>query len=114
MARGSGNQMKDGAIKHELKTLYPFIRRYRFRYLAGLFFLILVDAAQMIIPQLTKRAIDLVSSGDFLLRQVVLLCATMAGVMLVIASGRFLWRYFLHGASRRIAAELRQKLYSHL
>ncbi|MDR3325691.1 MAG: ABC transporter ATP-binding protein/permease [Spirochaetaceae bacterium] len=113
MALG-GNRMKDGAVKHELRTLHPYIYRYRFRYLAGLFFLMLVDAAQMIIPQLTKRAIDLVSSGDFLLRQVVVLCAMMVGVMLVIAGGRFLWRYFLHGASRRIEAELRQKLYSHL
>ncbi|MDR3302205.1 MAG: ABC transporter ATP-binding protein/permease [Spirochaetaceae bacterium] len=99
---------------NELRTLYPYIYTYRFRYIAGLFFLIVVDGAQMIIPQFTRKAIDLISSGDFQLPQVIILCTTMVGIMLVIAGGRFLWRYFLHGSSRRIEAGLRQQLFSHL
>jgi ATP-binding cassette subfamily B protein len=38
----------------------------------------------------------------------------MLGVMLLVASGRFLWRYFIHGASRKIETELRDNLFSHL
>jgi len=37
----------------------------------------------------------------------------MVAVAVVISSGRFLWRYFIHGSSRRIEAELREKLFNH-
>jgi ATP-binding cassette subfamily B protein len=38
----------------------------------------------------------------------------MAGAMLLIGAGRFLWRYFIHGSSRRIEKELRGRLFDHL
>jgi ATP-binding cassette subfamily B protein len=38
----------------------------------------------------------------------------MVGVMGVISLGRFLWRYCIHGASRRIETEMRDKLFGHL
>jgi ATP-binding cassette subfamily B protein len=38
----------------------------------------------------------------------------MIAVMAVIAAGRFLWRYFIHGSSQRIETEMREKLFAHL
>jgi ATP-binding cassette subfamily B protein len=38
----------------------------------------------------------------------------MVGVSALISLGRFLWRYFIHGASRRIEAEMRDRLFDHL
>ena len=34
--------------------------------------------------------------------------------MAVISLGRFLWRYFIHGSSRRIETEMREKIFGHL
>jgi ATP-binding cassette subfamily B protein len=41
-------------------------------------------------------------------------CAALLLTMLLVAVGRFFWRFFIHGSSRRIEAELREKLFSHL
>ena len=68
----------------------------------------------MLIPQYVRRAIDIIASGAFRITDIVFVSALMTGTMLIIASGRFLWRYFIHGSSRRIEASLRQTLFSHL
>ncbi|MCL1836934.1 MAG: ABC transporter transmembrane domain-containing protein, partial [Treponema sp.] len=105
---------KISASLGQYKSLLPFFKRYRWRYVLGLVCLITVDAAQIAIPQFIRRAVDLVSSGVFELRQIMYLCLWMVGTMLMISLGRFLWRYFIHGSSRRIETELREKLFSHL
>jgi ATP-binding cassette subfamily B protein len=76
--------------------------------------LLIVDAAQLLIPQLTGAAVNLLSAGTFTLRNILPITLGMVAVMAVISAGRFAWRYFLHGASRRIQAELRQKIFDHL
>jgi ATP-binding cassette subfamily B protein len=68
----------------------------------------------MAIPQFMRRAINLISLGDFRWIQVGLLSLAMIGSMAVICLGRFLWRYFIHGSSRRIEAEMRSRLFEHL
>ncbi|MCL2277299.1 MAG: ABC transporter ATP-binding protein/permease [Treponema sp.] len=98
----------------EFKLLFPYIARYRQRYIIGLLCLIIVDAAQIAIPQFLRAAIDLISGGDFVINQIVALCLWMIGVMTLVSLGRFLWRFFIHGSSRRIEARLREDLFNHL
>lgn len=98
----------------ELRTLLPYMRKYRLYYLAGLLVLIITDAGQLYLPQLIRKAIDAVASGRFEPRDVLLLILQMGGLALIIAGARFAWRYFLHGASRRIEGELRSRLFDHL
>jgi ATP-binding cassette subfamily B protein len=105
----------------EYKTMLPYLARYRGRYALGFLCLLMVDAAQMLIPQFTRQAVDLISaagvaeSGDGkTASRIFLLCAAMSIVMLFISAGRFLWRYFIHGSSRRIETELRERIFDHL
>jgi ATP-binding cassette subfamily B protein len=98
----------------EFKTLAPYLARYRGSYIVGFGCLIIVDGAQVLIPQFMRRAVDLIASGSFTGREISVLCAGMVGVMAFIAGGRFLWRYFIHGSSRRIETELREALFRHL
>jgi ATP-binding cassette subfamily B protein len=98
----------------EYKSLFPYFARYRWRYFWGLLCLVAVDAAQIIIPQFLRRAVDLISSGDFAWSGIISLALWMVGIMGLISLGRFFWRYFIHGSSRRIETELRDKLFSHL
>jgi ATP-binding cassette subfamily B protein len=98
----------------ELRTLLPYLKRHALRYALGLFFLLLTDGGQLYYPQLIRRAIDTISQGGFALSTVSGIAATMAGLSVVIGLGRFGWRFFLHGASRRIEQRLREDLYTHL
>ncbi|MCL2758810.1 MAG: ABC transporter ATP-binding protein/permease [Treponema sp.] len=98
----------------EYKSLFPYLSRYRNRYILGIICLIIVDSAQIAIPQFLRMAIDLISSGVFQWRQIIILSLWMIGIMTVVSAGRFLWRYFINGSSRRIEAELRENLYNHL
>ncbi|MDR1257353.1 MAG: ATP-binding cassette domain-containing protein, partial [Spirochaetaceae bacterium] len=105
---------KEIDILNEFKTLKPFFYRYRFRYIAGFICLFTVDAAQLFIPQFTKNAINLIAEDSFVWTDVLKFCLAMIAAMAVISFGRFLWRLFIHGSSRRIESELRQKLFDHL
>jgi ATP-binding cassette, subfamily B, multidrug efflux pump len=99
---------------NEYRSLFPYFYRFRCHYVFGIFCLIIVDAAQIAIPQFLRAAIDLINSGVFQWNQIIVLSLCMVGVMALVSVGRFLWRYFINGSSRRIEAELREKLFDHL
>jgi ATP-binding cassette subfamily B protein len=98
----------------EYKALIPYVSRFRVQYIFGVICLIIVDGAQIAIPQFIRRMVDLISSGNYQWRQIITLSLYMTGVMALVAGGRFLWRYFISGSSRRIEAQLRENLYGHL
>jgi len=98
----------------EFRTLLPYFRKYRLQYLAGLLFLLLTNSGQLYLPQLVRRAIDAIASGSFEMGTILLIALQMVGIALLIALGRYFWRYFLHGTSRRIELELRDRLFGHL
>jgi ATP-binding cassette subfamily B protein len=104
----------------EYKSILPYLARYRKHYALGFLCLLLVDAAQMLIPQFTRQAIDLISGAGIsgassgTSGRIFMLCVAMSAAMLFISAGRFLWRYFINGSSRRIETELRGRLFDHL
>jgi len=113
MASGNAINTPQSSLK-EFRTLLPYLRRYRLRYASGFFFLLIVDAAQVIIPQFMRQAVDTISAGGFSVGEIILPAAAMVGLMGIIALGRFFWRYFIHGSARRIETELRKNLFDHL
>ena len=96
---------------NELKTLLPYMRKHIAAYIIGIFSLALTSGSQILIPQFLRRAIDEIVGGGFELSTIAILMTQMIAVALAIALGRWGWRYFIHGASRRIEAELRRKLF---
>jgi ATP-binding cassette subfamily B protein len=108
------DESKPKVSLREFKTLLPYLSRYRWRYLWGFICLIMVDAAQIVIPQFIRQAVDLISAGNFSWNRILFLSLWMIGVMAVISLGRFFWRYFIHGSSRRIETEMREQLFDHL
>jgi len=101
-------------VLKEFRTLIPYIRKRIPQYLAGLFFLLITNGGQLYLPQLLRRAIDTIASGSFTLNDMLPIVLLMMGIAVLIAIGRYFWRYFLGGASRRIEAELRERLFVHL
>lgn len=98
----------------EFRTLIPYLKKRIPQYLAGLFFLLITNGGQLYLPQLLRRAIDTIASGSFTLNDMLPIVLLMVGIAVLIALGRYFWRYFLGGASRRIEAELRERLFVHL
>jgi ATP-binding cassette, subfamily B, multidrug efflux pump len=98
-------------VLKEFRTLGPYLKKYALRYAIGFFFLVAVDLTQLIIPQIIKRAVDLVSSGAFALADVGALALLIVAVAALISTGRFIWRRMIFGAARGIEAELRDRLF---
>ncbi|MDR1920157.1 MAG: ABC transporter ATP-binding protein/permease [Candidatus Adiutrix sp.] len=94
-----------------LKLLLPFFRKHRLMVLAGFCALIIADLAQLTIPWLLGRAIDLLTLEGLtkadLLPSVVQILLTA----LVVASARYSWRNLIIGFSRIVERGLRDKLY---
>jgi ATP-binding cassette subfamily B multidrug efflux pump len=101
-------------VLKEFRTLIPYVKKLILQYLAGLLFLFVTNGGQLYLPQLLRRAIDTTASGTFTMSNILPIAALMVGIAVVIAIGRYFWRYFLGGASRRIEAELRERLFVHL
>jgi len=88
-------------------------KKYRLKYLVGFVFLVLVDLAQVLIPRYVSQAVDIIGSGKFLMNDLAKPAVSMFLAALLISVGRFIWRYFIMGSSRRIEAEMRDDLFAH-
>lgn len=100
-----------------LKTysaLAPYLKRHRLSYLFGLISLIITSGGQLFIPQYIKRMVDTIAQGSFSPADLMRPLVFMVLLALVIGIGRFGWRFWLHGAARRIETELRADLFSHM
>lgn len=101
--------------KEKLPTLIlPYLRRHIWAYFGGIATLFVVDYANLYIPQFTGDITDGLEQGtlDFSGIMELVLYILLCGLVLMI--GRFLWRYFIFGASRKIEFEIRKDLFSHL
>lgn len=94
--------------------IFQYIKKHKFQYLAGILTLFVVDFANLFIPQLTGTITDGLTAHtmDWNGVKSCLIAIFLLGLTLTI--GRFLWRYFLFGASRSIERELRDTMFAHL
>ena len=91
-----------------------YLKRHKVQYVLGIFTLFLVDFANIFIPKLTGVITDGLTahSLDWSGVKFNLLCILLLGLLLAV--GRFFWRFFLFGASRSIEMELRNDMFAHL
>ncbi len=96
------------------KTLQNDFIENRWRISIGLIALLIVDVLQLFIPRVVKYAIDDLTGGT--VSQSRLLVYGLEVLLLAVGIGalRYVWRYFLLGAARRIEKALRDRLFAHL
>jgi ATP-binding cassette subfamily B multidrug efflux pump len=98
--------------KNTLRHLGPIIRKYWARYLGGILVLAAVDISQTIIPSITARVIDDLSSftatAHILLVALLQIGALVAGMTV----GRYFWRYLIWGSARYVEQEVRGNLFA--
>ena len=95
-------------------SLFPYLWKYKWHYLAGVIVLFLVDGASLYVPQYTGEIIDGLSAGELDMDGVWVLLLKILAAGLVMMFGRFGWRYFITGASRGIEYHMRNDMFGHL
>lgn len=97
-----------------LSFIFRYLKKYRFRYAAGILTLFIVDFANIFIPKLTGTITDGLTAGTMGWGGVKLCLLKIFLLGLTLAIGRFLWRFFLFGASRNIERDIRDDMFAHL
>ncbi len=103
------------------------INRYYLKYLPvlllGIIALIVVDYAQLLVPELYRTVINGMNDGqvlhegvmkpfnmDFLLDEI---CLPMIFIILAMVAGRFLWRICFFGSALKVETDLRGRMFNH-
>lgn len=94
--------------------MIPFLKQYKWHYLAGIFFLIAVDFLQLLMPQVLKNTTDLLQTDTMTMNALTRYVLLYIAIGLGISFGRFLWRIFIIGTSRRLEYVLRKDYFAHL
>ncbi|UCD72397.1 MAG: ABC transporter ATP-binding protein [Syntrophobacterales bacterium] len=96
------------------RTLREYFVQNRWRLLAGLATLLVVDGLQLIIPQIIRWAIDDLTIGGIVQAALIKYGIYIAVIALLIGFFRYFWRLMILGTARRIEEALRNRLFSHL
>ena len=93
--------------------LWPYIFRYRYRYLRGILCLLVTASLAMSIPLLLKRAVEGIEQGlPFF--DISLSVAAIIGVALILSVVRAFSRFLIFNVGRDIEYELRNDLFAHI
>ena len=84
----------------------------RWRLLLGVIALFVVDALQLVVPLVVRNAVNDLVAGKF--ARITTYALYLVVIAVLVFAFRFVWRYFIFGASRLIEQDLRQRLYAHL
>ena len=96
------------------KSLQNDFIENRWRISIGLLALLIVDVLQLFIPRVVKYAIDDLTLGTVSYSRLLVYGLEVLLLAMGIGSLRYVWRYFLLGAARRIEKALRDRLFTHL
>jgi ATP-binding cassette subfamily B multidrug efflux pump len=97
----------------ELRSLLPYLKRYRWTYLAGMLLVAVSNFFVTIGPRFLERGIDALRKGhDF--HEVQAAIAMLLAVALLGGVARYGMRELLNSGSRRVETDLRDDLFDHL
>jgi len=105
---------KQVADPRNLLNIVRYIRPEWFAFVLGLAFLFVCDGLQFLIPQILRYAVDALAQGAATGRVLLVAAGGILAIAAVVGTCRFLWRYFIVGASIRIDRKIRDDLLSHL
>lgn len=96
------------------KCIKPYLKKYAMFYFLGIIGLIVVDVLQLYIPLLIGEITDGLASGGFTQGDILSVLKRLIIIGIIIVLGRFIWRFFIFGTSRKIEYHLRNDFFSHL
>ena len=98
----------------QFQFIWRYIKRHKWQYIGGMITLLVVDFANLYIPKTTGVITDGLAAHEMDMNGVLKNLGIIVAIGATLALGRFLWRYFIFGASRGIEHEIRDNLFAHL
>ncbi len=98
------------------KRINKYYLKYLLVLLIGIIALLLVDIAQLKIPEIYSAIIDgLNGEGTPLTKEILLsFCSNMFLIVAVLVLGRMLWRLCFYGSSIKVVASMRKEMFNHV
>jgi len=97
-------------VKH-YAFLKEFLKKNLWRYLAGVIFLIFVDATEVIVPRILGPITDGLADGSLDYKGLMYYVWLLIAVGLFAMLNRFLWRWFVNRTSRHADYQMRKMLF---
>jgi ATP-binding cassette, subfamily B, multidrug efflux pump len=95
------------------KHFRKYYLKYGLYFLTGVAILVVINWIQLDIPKLVGRIIDTLNESSPNILFIEGAIRQIAILTVIIVIGRFVWRYTIFGASRRIEFEIRNHMFSH-
>lgn len=96
------------------KTLKDFFVKHKWKYILGVFWLIVVDIVQLVVPQILRTVTNLLEAEKLTKGELVKYAIYIVLTGLIIGLGRYFWRIYIQGTSKKLEYYIRNKLFSHL
>ena len=103
-----------GEAMDKLRYIKDFLSENKFKYAAGILFLLCVDALQLVLPKVLGDVTDLLEGGTLTKAMLVRYSAIIVLIAVGVAVFRFLFRYTLMSVARTVELNLRNRFYAHL
>lgn len=113
-ACGPLGKLREGSRLRELRTVLPYVRKYRRGIAFGLFLVACANIFSMIGPWLLGRGIDAVQLPGATARIALIYGGLVIFAALIGGAARFGMRELLNGLSRRVEVDLRDAFFDHL
>lgn len=101
-------------MKQRFRVLDDFFAKYRYRYVIGVIFFLIVDILQLFVPRILGNITDRFRAGVLTTQGLLRYVLLIVGIALFVAIGRYFWRMYLLGTARLLDYHLRNKFFAHL
>lgn len=97
-----------------MRIFWKYLRRYWYLVAIAVVFLACTDVAQVLIPGYFKAALDLLEKEGTTRGDLVGIALTVAGLSMIVAISRMLWRLIMWPLARRVEYGVRKDLFAHM
>lgn len=97
-----------------MKGILRRLLKYKWQIILGIMTLLVVDGAQLVIPLIIRKSINLIQVGEATPHLLAIYGLYILGLTLLIAILRFFWRYFIMGTARKVERDIREEIYYHI
>ena len=101
-------------MKDLFKHIIDFLKKNKGNYFIGILLLVFVDGLQMITPLIIGNFTDALSDGLLTMRMIYKYVFLVLIIAIAVAVGRFGWRMYIIGISKRLEKYVRNKVFRHL